>query len=93
MPSTAARVLVWVADLILLWVVPALFISVNYVLGTRLYPGDVDEMALLARHILAATLGPDGGAGPIMMLAPAIALAGTGALEVLRRRRQANTTA
>lgn len=90
---STGRVLVWVADLILLWVVPALCISVNYVFGTRIYLGDVDEMALLARQILAATLGPDGGAGPIVMLALAIALAGTGALEVLRRRRQADTTA
>ena len=83
------RVLVWVADLVLLWVVPALFTSVNYVFGTRIYLGDLDEMALLARQILAATLGPDSGAGPIVLLALAVALAGTGALEVLRRRRQA----
>ena len=87
------RVLVWVANLVLLWVVPALFTSVNYVFGTRIYLGDLDEMALLARQILAATLGPDGGAGPIVMLALAIALAGTDSLEVLRRRRQAGTTA
>ncbi|MGF9650480.1 hypothetical protein AAIH32_21180 [Pseudarthrobacter oxydans] len=87
------RVLVWVADLVLLWVVPALFTSVNYVFGTRIYLGDLGEMALLARQILAATLGPDGGAGPIVMLALVIALGGAGALEVLHRRRRAVTTA
>jgi hypothetical protein len=86
----AARMLVWVADLMLLWVVPALFISVNYVFGTRVYLGDLDEMALMARQILAATLGPDGGAGPLVALALAIALAGMGALKV-RRRLQART--
>jgi hypothetical protein len=74
-------------------VVPALFTSVNYVFGTRIHLGDLDEMALLARQILAATLGPDGGAGPSVLLALAIALAGTGALEVVRRRRQAGISA
>jgi hypothetical protein len=84
-PTT--RVLAWAADLVLLWVVPALFISVNYVFGTRVYLGDLGAMALMGRQILAATLGPDGGAGPLILLAIAIALAGTGVLEVLRRRQ------
>jgi hypothetical protein len=39
----ARRALAWVADLLLLWAVPALFISVNYVFGTRAYLGDLDE--------------------------------------------------
>ncbi|MDQ0689296.1 hypothetical protein [Arthrobacter sp. W4I7] len=86
------RILVWAADLVLLWVVPALFISVNYVFGTRIYLGDFEEMALMGRQILAATLGPAGGAGPLILLATAIALAGTGLQEV-RRRRQARPAA
>jgi hypothetical protein len=86
------RILVWAADLALLWVVPALFISVNYVFGTRVYLGDFEEMALMGRQILAATLGPAGGAGPLILLASAVALAGTGILEV-RRRRQARPAA
>jgi hypothetical protein len=81
----ATRVLVWIVDLALLWVVPALFISVNYVFGTRVYLGDFDEMAIMARQILAATLGPAGGAGPLVALALAVALAGAGALKVRRR--------
>lgn len=85
------RILVWAMDLVLLWVVPALFISVNYVFGTRVYLGDFEEMALMGRQILAATLGPAGGAGPLILLAVSIALAGTGALEV-GRRRQARTS-
>lgn len=83
----ARRALAWVADLLLLWAVPALFISVNYVFGTRAYLGDLDEMALMARQILTATLGPAGGAGPMVLLALATALAGAGMLEVLRRRQ------
>lgn len=78
---------VWLADLVLLWVVPALFISVNYVLGTRVAAGDLQEMLLMSRQILAATLGPAGGALPTVLLALAIALAGLGARSVLLRRR------
>jgi len=85
------RVLVWIVDLALLWVVPALFISVNYVFGTRVYLEDFDEMAIMARQILAATLGPAGGAGPLVALTLVIAAAGAGALGV-RRRFKAGTT-
>jgi hypothetical protein len=81
------RLLVWAADLVLLWVVPALFISVQYVLGTRVRLGDVPEMLLMSRQILAATLGPAGGGGLSVLVAVAIGLAGAGALEVLRRRK------
>ena len=84
-PTT--RILVWIVDLALLWVVPALFISVNYVFGTRVYLGDFDEMAIMARQITAATVGPAGGAGPLVALALAVALAGAGTLEVRRRCR------
>jgi hypothetical protein len=82
----AARLVVWVVNLLLLWLVPALFTSVSYVLGTRAYLGDFGEMSLLARQILAATLGPDGGAGPTVAVALAIGLAGAAALELRRRR-------
>ncbi len=79
------RLPVWAANLLLLWLVPALFTSINYVLGTRGSLGDVSEMGLLARQILAATLGPGGGGGPTVALALGIGLVGAGALEVRRR--------
>lgn len=82
----AARLAVWVVNLLLLWLVPALFTSVSYVLGTRAYLGDFGGMAQLARQILAATLGPDGGGGPTVAVALAIGLAGAAALELRRRR-------
>jgi hypothetical protein len=84
---------VWAADLALLWLVPALFTSVNYVLGTRVYLGDFQEMALLSRQILAATLGPAGGAGPSVLVALGIGIAGALLLSVRDRKnmRQANT--
>jgi hypothetical protein len=83
----ARRAAVWLAGLALLWVVPALFISVGYVLGTRAMAGDLQEMLLMSRQILAATLGPAGGALPTVLLALAIALAGLGLRSVAARRR------
>lgn len=88
----ARRAVVWLVDLALLWVVPALFISVNYVLGTRVAAGDLQEMLLMSRQILAATLGPAGGAGPLVLLAFVLALAGLGARIVAVRRRRALPT-
>ncbi|MFE4543520.1 hypothetical protein [Arthrobacter sp. NPDC056727] len=91
----ARRAVVWLADLALLWVVPALFISVSYVLGTRALAGDLQEMLLMSRQIMAATLGPAGGAGPTVLLALAIGLAGLGVMTVaapaVARRRAAAT--
>ena len=77
----------WLVNLALLWVVPALFISVNYVLGSRVLAGDMQEMLLMGRQILAATLGPKGGALPTVFLALAVALAGLGIRHVAARRR------
>lgn len=89
------RLLVWAADLVLLWLVPALFTSVNYVLGTRVYLGDFREMALLSRQILTATLGPAGGAGPSVLVALGIGIAGVLLLSVRERKnmRPAHTQA
>lgn len=87
----AHRLWVWAVDLLLLWVVPALFISVRYVFGTRVMLGDFEEMLLMGRDILAATLGPDGGAGPLVLLTLAIGLAGAATLMVARRRRTLTT--
>jgi hypothetical protein len=83
----ARRTAVWAVNLALLWLVPALFISVNYVLGTRILAGDLQEMLLMSRQILAATLGPEGGAVPKILLALVIALAGLGAKSIAARRR------
>jgi hypothetical protein len=63
------------------------FISVNYVLGTRVLAGDLQEMLLMSQQILAATLGPQGGAVPKVLLALAVALAGLGAKFIATRRR------
>ncbi|AXJ11650.1 hypothetical protein CFN17_02800 [Arthrobacter sp. PM3] len=89
----ARRAAVWAVDLALLWVVPAVFTSVNYVLGTRMLAGDLQEMLLMSQQILAATLGPAGGAAPKVLLALVIALAGLGAKSLVARRKRAAPTA
>jgi hypothetical protein len=81
------RVAVWIANLALLWVVPALFTSVSYVLGTRVVAGDLQEMLLMSRQILAATLGPDGGALSTVLMALVIALAGLSVRSIAAHRR------
>ena len=58
----------------------------NYVLGTRVLAGDLQEMLLMGRQILAATLGPKGGALPTVFLALAVALAGLGIRYAAARR-------
>ena len=80
-------VVVWLVNLVFLWVFPALFITVNYVFGSRVLLSDPQEIASATQQILAAALGPNGGAGPLLILALAIGLAGTGVREVLRRTR------
>ncbi|WP_192815791.1 hypothetical protein [Arthrobacter sp. TB 26] len=70
------RALVWVVDLGLLWVVPAMFTAVQSVLGTRVLGGDLQEMAAMGKRVFAAALGSAGGAGPTILLALAIALVG-----------------
>ncbi|MDI3195954.1 hypothetical protein QK290_16320 [Pseudarthrobacter sp. AL07] len=82
----ARRAVVRLVNLALPWVVPAVFISVNYVLGTRVPERDPQELALMIRQILTATLGPDGGAGPTVLLALAVALTGAGIRELAHRR-------
>lgn len=81
------RAVVWLVNLALLWFVPALFISVNYVLGSRVLAGDLEEMLLMSRQILTATLGPQGGAVPLVLLALVIGVVGVGVREVAARRR------
>ena len=71
------RALVWLVNLGLLWVTPALFTAVRSVLGTRVLGGDLQEMAAMGKQVFAAGLGPSGGAGPTILLALAIALVGT----------------
>ncbi|MGJ3192089.1 hypothetical protein [Paenarthrobacter sp. FR1] len=83
--SPIRRGVAWVLNCAFLWLMPALFTSVQYVLGTRALAGDVQEMLLMSRQILAATLGPDGGALPTILAALAIALAGVGARAIAAR--------
>ena len=73
----AARALVWLVDLGLLWVVPAIFSAVSSALGTRVLAGDLPAMAAMGKQVFASALGPAGGAGPTIVLALGIAVIGT----------------
>jgi hypothetical protein len=79
------RALVWLADLGLLWVVPAVFSAVSSMLGTRVLAGDLPAMAALGIQVFTSALGPAGGAGPTLLLALAIAVIGTAAREQARK--------
>lgn len=83
----AGRIVVWVLDLVLLWLIPALFVSVNYVLATRVLAGDLNEMLLTFRQIFAASSGPAGGGGLTVVVALGIGLAGTIGVAVYQRAR------
>ncbi|WP_308159778.1 hypothetical protein [Arthrobacter sp. ISL-5] len=73
----AVRALVWLVDLAMLWVVPAMFTAVRSVLGTRVLGGDLQEMTAMGKQVFMGALGPAGGTGPTILLALAIALVGT----------------
>lgn len=45
------RLLVWVADLALVWLTPAMLTSISYGLGMRVLGGDLREMAAAAREV------------------------------------------
>jgi hypothetical protein len=79
------RALVWLVDLGLLWVVPAIFSAVRSMLGTRVLAGDLPEMAALGIKVFTSALGPAGGAGPTILLALAIAVIGTVVREQARK--------
>ncbi|WP_104168882.1 hypothetical protein [Arthrobacter sp. SX1312] len=69
---------IWITNLALLWLVPALFTSINFVFGTRVTLGNPSEMLQLSQQILTSTLGAEGGAAPVVLLALIIAILGTG---------------
>jgi hypothetical protein len=60
--------------------------SLAAALVAHLLAGELQEMLLMSRQILAATLGPEGGAASKILLALVIALAGLGAKSIAARR-------
>jgi hypothetical protein len=87
----AVRALVWLVNLALLWVAPAMFTAVRSVLGTRVIAGDLQEMAAMGKQVFMGALGPAGGTGPTILLALAIALVGTVVRASALNRRQATS--
>ncbi|MCI1018684.1 hypothetical protein HWD99_08625 [Microbacterium sp. C5A9] len=54
------RLLVWVVSLLVLWLLPAVLMSMLYALGSRVILGDFAEMATAAVRIFPALLAEDG---------------------------------
>ncbi|MBT2533691.1 hypothetical protein J7E83_16475 [Arthrobacter sp. ISL-48] len=82
------RALVWLVNLALLWVLPAIFTAVSSVLGTRVLLGNLQEMMAMGKQVFTGALSPAGGAAPTIFLAVAVALVGT----VIRTRASRSTT-
>ncbi len=89
---SARQGVVWFTNLALLWLVPALFTSASYVFGTRVSLGNPQEMLILSQQILTATLGPDGGAAPIVLIALFLAVLGIGVRAITTQRQTRNGT-
>lgn len=85
----ARHVVAWVLNLVFLWLLPALFTSVQSVLGTRVLAGDIPEMLAMGRDVFGQALGPDGAALPTLLLALGIGLVGVGVQAVVARRSPA----
>ena len=80
------RLVVWALNLAFLWVIPAVFTATQSVVGTRVIAGDIPEMVLMGQQVLAAALGPEGGAGQTLLLAVVVALVGVGIRAVAARK-------
>jgi hypothetical protein len=80
------RAIAWAVNLVLLWLLPALFTAVQSVLGTRVLAGNVPEMLAMGRDVFGRALGPDGAALPTILLALVLGLTGVGARFVIARR-------
>ena len=83
-PARAALAAVWVVDLAVLWVFPALLIGIEAALGSRVYLGDWAMMAQSARTAVRVQLLA--GWGPVL-LAAVVGVVGAVALLRLRAAR------
>lgn len=80
----AWRVVVWVAGLLALWILPALFTAIQYGLGMRVLDGNVPEMARAAVQVFPMVLAE---VWLPVVVALAIAVVGTVVRMVVERDR------
>jgi len=80
----ARRIAEWLVVLIGLWVIPALFTTIQYGLGMRVLNGDLREMASASGQVFPLALGVE-----ILpaLVALALAVVGTAVNEIVRRRQ------
>ncbi|WP_349899751.1 hypothetical protein [Parafrigoribacterium soli] len=84
------RIAVWVAVLAGVWVIPALFTTIQYGLGMRVLQGDLREMASASGQVLPLALGEQFAP---TLVALALAVVGTAIVEFVRRRNSTAVTA
>jgi hypothetical protein len=85
----ARRIAVWLAVLLGVWVIPALFTTIQYGLGMRVLNGDLREMASASGQLFPLALREQ--IVPTLV-ALALAVVGTVAVELARRRISARVT-
>ncbi|WP_052663795.1 hypothetical protein [Psychromicrobium lacuslunae] len=84
----AIRLIVWAANLLLLWLLPALFTALSAALGSRVLAGDPVEMANYFIEVLRAALGSLDTALLPVALALAIAVVGSVIRNLLGQRHR-----
>lgn len=88
--GTIRQQVAWAVNLFLLWTVPAALAGLSYAAGSRVFAGDMGEMARAGIDLFLNVLGPAGGAIWPVVLALAVAVC---ALFALRARISGRTTA
>ncbi|MVA74995.1 hypothetical protein GC722_02975 [Auraticoccus sp. F435] len=83
------RVVAWVVDLLLLWVVPAGLTAVSYATGSRVLLGQPAEAVAAGLQVFAAALTPAGVSWQLVVVALVVGLAGL----LLRRLRGSSSRA
>ncbi|MBQ1443160.1 MAG: hypothetical protein IIZ13_04830 [Renibacterium sp.] len=81
-----SRLLVWAANLLLLWSVPAAVTAQQYAFGSRVLAGNLADTADAFGQVFRQALGPAGDGGFRLVVALAIAVLGTAVREVVVRR-------
>ncbi|RCK70399.1 hypothetical protein DT076_07055 [Desertihabitans brevis] len=74
--SSVGRVVAWLVDLALLWVVPAGLTAVSYATGSRVLLGQPAEAVAAGLQVFGAALSTAGVSWPLVLVALAVGLAG-----------------
>lgn len=88
--GTARQAVAWAVSLLLLWLVPALLDGLSYAAGSRVFAGNLQEMASAGASVVLGSLGGPGALLPAV-LALAVGIAGVFAVRVPRAAASTGT--